>query len=133
MKGVEIEYFTLCIALRKVIFFIYQKINSSDRVPLREKLVLLGLILWSILSLKTGGELVKNQKKKYTYEKKKKKINLWNLFSVLRTPFMITNARLISMESQPSISNLMQCTRMQVEYELFDQRFTMIAAFMIKV
>ena len=46
---------------------------------------------------------------------------------------MITNARLISMESQPSKSNLMQCTRMQVEYELFDQRFTMIAAFMIKV
>ena len=35
MKGVKIEYFTLCIALRKVIFFIYQKINSSDRVPLK--------------------------------------------------------------------------------------------------
>ena len=36
VKGVEIEYFTLCIALRKVIFFIYQKINPSDRVPLNK-------------------------------------------------------------------------------------------------
>ena len=34
MKGVKIEFFTLCMAFRKVIFFIYQKINSSDRVPL---------------------------------------------------------------------------------------------------
>ena len=35
MKGVEIEYFTLSIAFRKVISFIHKKINSSNRVPLR--------------------------------------------------------------------------------------------------
>ena len=34
MKGVKIEFFTLCMAFRKVIFFIYQKIYVSDRVPL---------------------------------------------------------------------------------------------------
>ena len=34
VKGVKIEFFTLCIAFRKVIFFIYQKIYLSDRVPL---------------------------------------------------------------------------------------------------
>ena len=39
MKGVQIEYFTLCIAFRKVISFIYQKNNSSDRVPLRDYFV----------------------------------------------------------------------------------------------
>ena len=34
MKGVKFEYFTLCIAFRKVVSFIYQRINSSDWVPL---------------------------------------------------------------------------------------------------
>ena len=53
MKGVEIEYFTLCIALRKVIFFIYQKIYLSDRVPL--KINLLKLSGWPGLWIK-GGE-----------------------------------------------------------------------------
>ena len=35
VKGVNIEFFTLCMAFRKVIFFIYQKISLSDRVPLK--------------------------------------------------------------------------------------------------
>ena len=34
MKGVKIEFFTLHIAFRTVIFFIYHKIHLSDRVPL---------------------------------------------------------------------------------------------------
>ena len=33
-KGVQIDFFPLCIAFRKVIFLIYQKIYLSDRVPL---------------------------------------------------------------------------------------------------
>ena len=37
MKGVEIEYFTLCAALRKVITFIYWKNKLSDRIPLAEQ------------------------------------------------------------------------------------------------
>ena len=37
MKGFQIEFFPLCIAFRKVIFFIYQKIYLSDRVPLSIK------------------------------------------------------------------------------------------------
>ena len=34
VKWVEIEFFTLCITLRKVISFIYQKFCLRDRVPL---------------------------------------------------------------------------------------------------
>ena len=41
MKGVKIEFFTSYIVFRKVIFFIYQKIYLSDRVPLRGVHVLL--------------------------------------------------------------------------------------------
>ena len=55
MKGVEIEYFTLCIALRKVIFFIYQKINSSDRVPLSLDTILEGGELLLTQYLNAGG------------------------------------------------------------------------------
>ena len=40
MKGVKTEFFTLCMAFRKVIFFIYQKIYLSDRVPLKWSLTL---------------------------------------------------------------------------------------------
>ena len=35
MEGVDIEFFTLCITLRKVISFIYQTFYFRDRVPLK--------------------------------------------------------------------------------------------------
>ena len=35
MKKVDIEFFILIIVFRRVISFIYQKFNVSDRVPLR--------------------------------------------------------------------------------------------------
>ena len=32
--GVEIKCFTMCIAFRKVLFFIYKEFHLSDRVPI---------------------------------------------------------------------------------------------------